>query len=156
MAPPKRKQGDTHRWLEKARWRMAECERELRQLDEATDGARRQKIIRRMHSYRRIVQDYQERVRRDPMQDLEELESEVVSLRRRIREAAAALVVARDNWKELQARWGKLADEVMKERERRGEPAGKVPRMDFDFRAPPPDAPPEERAAHKLIRSLKL
>jgi hypothetical protein len=147
---------DTRRWLEKARWRMAECERALNSLSETEDGRRRQKVIQRMQAYRSLIGGLQERARRDPVRDLEELEGDVAALRNRIREASLALVVARNNYKELRTKWGELVDDVMRERERRGEAPGRVPRIEFDFMPPSPNAPVEERDAYALLRSLDL
>lgn len=142
--------------VNKAQWRVAECETELRGISQEADGRRYRKVLHRIEQYRELVTHLEARKVEDPNDQLEALEGELGDLRGRILDAARTLVTTRDAWQELKLRWGRVADRIMEFREAQGKPAGRVPRLDFSFPAPAPGAPLEDRDAHDLIRSLNL
>jgi hypothetical protein len=146
-------------WLEKANWRLAECEAELRRHQGAEKSARRHKLTARADRYRGMVAYLRNGAGAqgpDPVKTLTELEEELAAIKEQMVRSALALIHARDNWKKLRTRWGRTADELMAQREAASGDPGRVPSIDFRFPPPPASAPPERREAHEILRSLGL
>jgi hypothetical protein len=145
-------------WLEKANWRLAECEAERRKRG-SERGSGRQKLNQRADRYRGMVTYLQNQSGAkgpDPEKTLTDLEHELASLQEQMARSVLALVHARDSWSKLRTRWGRAADELMKRREQESGEPGRVPSIEFRFPSLPKDAPPERREAHKILRSLGL
>jgi hypothetical protein len=150
-------------WVDKASLRLAECEAESRRLDVEEGSARRTKLESRSRLYQGLV-DYlkekgaKERAAARPADDdpLIAIEEELLGLRARIVEAAVNLLRDKDQLRELKSRWGLAVDRYMSEREEKGLPRGPVPSLDFTFPPPAPGASEEERAAHRILRSIGL
>ena len=146
-------------WLEKANWRLAECEAELRRKSGAAQGSRRHKLNLRADRYRGLVKYLHNQAGArgpDPELTLTDLEHELVSLKDQMARSALALVHARDSWGKLRTRWGLAADKLMEYREQQSGEPGRVPSIEFRFPKLPSDAPPERREAHEILRSLGL
>lgn len=146
----------TSNWIQKAQLRIAECEGELRKVARGSDGRGYQKILRRIQQYRELAGHLDKRTLKDPQDSLAALEHELTGLKNRMLDAARNLVASREGWRDLKRKWGRLVDEIMRWREARGQPPGRVPRLDFSFPAPRPGASREEREVYDLIRSLGL
>jgi hypothetical protein len=146
-------------WLEKANWRLAECEAEQRRLKGPGKNARQAKLTRRADRYRGLLTYLAEKSgvsHTDPERTLLDLEHELATLKERMARAALALVHARDSWQKVRVHWGQTADELMQRREKTLGAPGRVPALDFKFAAPEPDAPAESRDAYEILRSLGL
>jgi hypothetical protein len=151
-------------WIEKATWRLSECEAEAQKLGGDEERGRRRKLRTRANRYRSLLDHLREQVAggdTDRLRQLEEdeygrLERELSAVKERVVSTASILIQARSRLRELKTRWGKLADEIMKERELRGQPRGRVDRLDFGFTPPAPGSSREERALHDLLRELGL
>ncbi|MHC4473800.1 MAG: hypothetical protein ACYS99_22925, partial [Planctomycetota bacterium] len=132
-------------WIKKATWRLSECEAEIHKLSGSEERGRRRKLRTRADRYRALLDHLRAEAKRedpDRLRQLEEefpeLERELAGLKERIAATAGSLLTAKARIRELKTRWGRLADEIMRERESRGLPPGRVDTLDFGF--PPPAA----------------
>ena len=151
--------GKQAEWLEKANWRLAECEAELHRSSGAARGSRRHKLKERADRYRGLVTYLRNRAGErgpDPEKTLTDLEHELAALKEQMARSALALIHARDNWRKLRTRWGRAADEMMKRREEDSGDPGRAPSIEFRFPPLAADAPPERREAQDILRSIGL
>jgi hypothetical protein len=154
MSDEERRKETAQTWIERASFRLAECEAELRKRP-AGGG----KLAARSARYRDLVEDLRRTLGADdPLAPppVEHIEHELLALKEKIFSLARDLVRAKEDLKELKLRWGATADEEMRRKEDRGLPPGRVPALDFRMPAPGPEAAPEDRAAHDVLRSLGL
>ena len=122
-------------------------------------GARRHKLTARADRYRGLsayLRNLAGARGPDPEKTLTDLEHELATIKEQMVRSALALIHARDNWRQLRTRWGRAADELMAQKEADSGDPGRVPSIEFRFPPPAPDAPPERREAHDILRSLGL
>jgi hypothetical protein len=152
MADERRREELAATWIERARFRLAECEAEARK--RPGGGG---KLGTRLSRYRDLIEELRVISGAGAPPEphaIDTIEQELLALKTRLLHLAHELIRAREEWKALKVRWGSEADRAMREREVRGEPAGRAPALDFRLPPPPPDPNPEERAAHEILKGL--
>jgi hypothetical protein len=152
MTEQQRREDLAAAWIERARYRLAECEAEVRK--RPTGGG---KLTVRVDRYRDLVSDLRDLLPPGdppPPPEIDAIEQDLKALKEKLFDLARELVQAKEEWKALKLRWGAEADRAMRERESRGEPAGRAPALDFRLSPPSPEASPAERAAHEILKAL--